>query len=85
MKVRHDEELIELTAAYEEALINLLREECKMHRDIEGPECWTWGRAYISDLANAGGIERTFGGDDCRPDDGLGDFAIVPNHASGGY
>jgi hypothetical protein len=43
----------------------------------ENPECWTWGRCWISDISNARGIEFQWGGDDFPPKDGAGAFAVL--------
>lgn len=46
-------------------------------------DCWTWGRAYVSDLCTSRGLDCRWGGDEDKPDDGLGSFAVVPASSEG--
>lgn len=75
MKTKWDEQDVETTKAYDDALITVMREMCAMMRKTEGmfPECWQAGRANIVELAHP---VFEYGPADYFTD-GLGDFAVV--------
>jgi len=79
MKIKYDQEEVELTARFENALIELMKAECEMMALAEPhmKRCWTWGRCTVGDLAYVKGLSFVYGGDDDKQIDGLGDFGII--------
>lgn len=77
MIAKYDDEQVELTERFVNALIELMQAECEMMAKFDSAEFWTWGRCTVIDLAISGGTEFSFGGDDDLPSDGLGKFAVV--------
>ncbi len=85
MKVKYDEEELELTPRFYDALVEAMCAECEMMAKAKShnADCWTWGRCEISDLAASNGIAFYFGGEEDQPDDGLGDFAVKKKKGKG--
>ena len=80
MMATFDGEPVPVTADMVAALVAWMRAECAMMREHEPrfADCWTWGRCTVGDLSSStGGLRFEYGGDEDRPDDGLGDFAVV--------
>jgi hypothetical protein len=52
MKAKYDEIEVTVTKEFKDALISVLKAECKMmtKSDSDGAETWYWGRATINDL-----------------------------------
>lgn len=67
MKAFFDDIEIELTDGFIEAVKTLMREKMAMMQAQLTPECWTWGRATLTDLSNQHCIEMDFGSDEERP------------------
>lgn len=77
MKAHYDGTPVELPEYFIDALVALMKAECKMMSEaIDDPKYWKAGRAYVKNLAYNSGIEFIYG---CLEDfdDGLGDFAVV--------
>ena len=80
MKAKWDgEQIVTVTARFEAALHELIEAEMAMMRGTPGhdKECWTWGEATVTDLANASGISLTFGGDAEKPKDMKGTSRVI--------
>ncbi len=79
MKAKYDDISVELTPRYVAALIEIMVAECEMmaQQDPGNSDCWTWGRCFVGDLASVNGLDFHYGGDEDKPDDGLGDFAVL--------
>lgn len=74
----YDREPIKMTEEYRVAMERLLVATCNMMKEAEpeNAECWTWGRAYVKDLA-FDKIAFRYGGEDDMPNDGHGHFAVI--------
>ena len=79
MKAKYDQEDIEITTRFDNALIELMQAECEMMQQNEPDhaDCWTWGRCRVGDLAYLQGLSCSYGGEEDKPLDGLGDFGII--------
>lgn len=79
MKVRYDNEEVELTKRFIDSLEENMAAMCEMmvEREPEDANCWFYGRCYISDLASNDGMNFIFGSENDMPDDGLGQFAVL--------
>ncbi|MBT7442705.1 MAG: hypothetical protein HN790_01910 [Methylococcales bacterium] len=69
MKTVFDDIDIQLTDGFITAVKNLMQEKMAMMQDQLTPECWSWGRATISDLSDTSCIEMAFGTPEERPAD----------------
>jgi len=77
MKAVFDDMEFQLSEAFEQALIAVMREMCAMMRaNGRHPEAWTSGRCYIRQNLADGGPVFGYGaiGDF---EDGLGDFVVI--------
>jgi hypothetical protein len=80
VKVRYDDQEVELEQRLVVALQEVMRATCEMMRaaEPENADCWEWGRCEVRDLASAKPFFFQYG---CHRDeprtDGLGDFAVI--------
>ena len=80
MKARFDDRQFDLPEFGVEGLRSYLQAVadgmCRAEPDMA--DCWTWGRAYLGDASNSSHATFQWGGDVDIPDDGLGQWAVVP-------
>ncbi|KKM19827.1 hypothetical protein LCGC14_1651700 [marine sediment metagenome] len=75
-QVKFDDTWTTITERFKNALIEVMRAECEMMEKYH-PDCWSWGRCEIIDLAHINGIHFNFGANEDLPDDNLGQFAVI--------
>lgn len=79
MDAQYDDERVTLTPGFIAALETLMREQMAMMaaRNPAYAECWTWGQCTVRDLSVSSGLEFTFGENDEKPVDMVGDVRVI--------
>jgi len=79
MKVRYDDQELELAPRVIAALKELMAAECEMMADTDWAysDCWEWGRCVVGDMSSASPLTFEYGSNEDPHDDGLGNFAVI--------